>query len=220
MRKFKLQWLLTPLLFTFGCCNCQVHDRISGRWSYNPTSNTLAFYGYSGTRIGVVRMAKNTKFCRPIDEGQHIEYAPIVIPPNIRTPTEEEYNDAGWYRNAIQPAQPPEGKIVASVTYRYDEEENEVVADYTYEDAPKPIRVFSKLKLYGALSQAGLWDPFEAWLKTQTINGVNAYTAFSLAQDLNDENPMFLGVVEAAKTALGVDDETVERILEASILDM
>ena len=165
-------------------------------------------------------MAKNTKFCRPSEDGKTIEYAPVIIPPKTSAPTEDEYNEAGWYMNGIQPAQPPEGKVVASVTYRYDESENAVVADYTYEDAPKPVRVFSKLKLYGALSQAGLWDAFEAWLKTQTINGVNAYTAFSLAQDLNDENPMFLSVVEAAKQALGVDDATVEAILEASILDM
>ena len=104
--------------------------------------------------------------------------------------------------------------------YRYDEDENAVVAEYTYEDAPKPVRTFSKLKLYGALTQAGLWDTFEAWLKTQTINGVNAYTAFSLAQDLNDANELFNGVVESAKTALGVSDEVVEMILEASVADM
>ena len=165
-------------------------------------------------------MAKNNRYCRPIEDGKKIEYAPVILPPKQGAPTEEEYNDAGWYRNGIQPAQPPEGKMVSSVTYRYDEEENEVVADYTYEDAPKPVRTFSKLKLYGALSQAGLWDSFESWLKTQTINGVNAYIAFSLAQDLNDENPLFLEVVQEAKTALGVDDETVERILAASLLDM
>lgn len=164
-------------------------------------------------------MAKNEKFCRPTASGGAIEYAPVIIPPRTSAPTEFEYNEAGWYRNSIQPPQPPEGKVVASVAYRYDELNNEVVADYTYKDAPKPVRVFSKLKLYGALTQAGLWDAFEAWLKTQTINGVNAYTAFSLAQDLNDENPMFLSVVDDAKQALGVDDETVEAILSASILE-
>ena len=203
-----------------GCCSCQFNNGESGRWAYNPSSNTLALYGCKGTQIGVVRMAKNMRFCKPVEEGKKLEYAPVILPPKTSAPTEEEYNEAGWFRNAVQPPQPPEGKMLASVTYRYDEEENAVVADYTYEDAPKPVRTFSKLKLYGALMQAGLWDSFEAWLKTQTIGGVNAYIAFSLAQDLNDENPLFLGVVQEAKTALGVDDETVERILEASILDM
>ena len=52
-----------------------------------------------------------------------------------------------------------------------------------------------------------------------SINGVNAYTAFSLAQDLNDSNELFNEVVESAKTALGISDEVVEIILQASILD-
>ena len=101
-----------------------------------------------------------------------------------------------------------------------DDLDNATVAVYEYEDAPKPVRTFSKLKLYGALTQAGLWDRFEAWLKDQTINGVNAYTAFSLAQDLNDANEMFKSVVESAKQALGVSDEVVEMILEASIQEL
>lgn len=165
-------------------------------------------------------MAKNTKFCRPSEDHKSIEYAPVIFPPNRWAPSEEEYNENGWYRNGIQPPSTPEGKIVSSIYYRIDEEANAVVADYEYEDAPKPIRVFSKLKLYGALTQAGLWDTFEGWLKTQTVNGVNAYTAFSLAQDLNDENELFHDVVEQAKIALGVSDELVEMILQASIADM
>ena len=203
-------------IFICGCCSCGGQ----GRWVYNPATNTMAFYGQTGNQIGVVKMAKNTKYCKPIEDGKKIEYAPVILPPNPGAPTEEDYNEAGWFRNEIKPPVIPEGKMVASITYRYDEELNAVVADYTYEDAPKPVRTFSKLKLYGALTQAGLWDTFEAWLKTQTINGVNAYTAFSLAQDLNDANELFNGVVESAKTALGVSDEVVEMILEASLLDM
>ena len=114
----------------------------------------------------------------------------------------------------------PEGKVVSSTTYVYDEQQNAVVARYEYEDAPKTVRIFSKLKLYGALTQAGLWEPFEEWLKSQTINGMSAYTAFSLAQDLNDANPLFLRVVEQAKTDLHVSDEVIEQILDASMLDM
>ena len=215
MRIFPVHYFIAVLFC--GCCHC---PKEGGRWEYQKSANVLAFYAASGRQLGVIRMAKNMRFCKPVEDGKRIEYAPVIIPPKTGAPTEEDYNEAGWYRNAIEPPNPPEGKIVSSVTYRYDEEENAVVADYTYEDAPKPVRVFSKLKLYGALTQAGLWDAFEAWLKTQTINGVNAYTAFSLAQDLNDENPLFNGVVQEAKTALGVSDEVVEAILEASILDM
>ena len=92
--------------------------------------------------------------------------------------------------------------------------------DCEYEEPVQgPLRTFSKLKLYVALSRAQLWDQFESWLKTQTIRGVNAYTAFTLAQDLNDQNELFNQVVESAKIALGVSDEDVQEILEASVID-
>lgn len=205
-------------VLTCGCCTCNYDNEVFGL-KYVASSSGLALYEDSGKKVGVIRMDKNKKYCRPINEGKQIEYAPIILPPKTGAPTELDYNDAGWFRNEIIPPTVPEGKIVSSITYRYDPLENAVVADYTFEDAPKPIRIFSKLKLYGALSQLGLWDTFEDWLKNQTINGVNAYTAFSLAQDLNDSNELFNEVVESAKTALGISDEVVEIILQASILD-
>lgn len=131
-----------------------------------PKTSTLVVYASSGRQIGVIRMTKNTKFCKPINDGKAVEYAPVIIPPKTSAPTESEYNDAGWYKNEIHPPEVPEGKIVSSITYFYHKDLNAVVADYRYEDAPKQVRTFSKLKLYGALVQAGLWDTFEAWLKT------------------------------------------------------
>lgn len=92
--------------------------------------------------------------------------------------------------------------------------------DCEYEEPiERAVRTFSKLKLYVALAHAQLWDSFEAWLKTQTIGGVNAYTAFTLAQDLNDANELFNAVVESAKVALGVSDEVVQAILDAAVID-
>ena len=97
-------------------------------------------------------MAKNTRFCRPINDGAAIEYAPVILPPNTGAPTEEDYNEAGWFKNEIQPPEVPEGKIVSKTTYRYDEELNAVVAYYEFEDAPKPVRTFSKLRLFMIMS--------------------------------------------------------------------
>ena len=163
-------------------------------------------------------MAKvNTNFCKPSDDGKSIIFAPVLIPPKLTPPTEEEYNEHGWYRNAVFPPSPPEGKVLASTTYVV--EDNQVVAEYEYEDAPVPVRTFSKLKLYGALVQLGLWDNIETWLKGQTIHGVNAYTAFMMAQDLNDQNPMFHDCYEAVKQVLGIDDQTAEAILNSAIAD-
>lgn len=184
MRNILLHIAVFAALLPLCGCRYDKSDRdggnYSGTWRYSGF-NTMAIYGYYGNKIGEVKMAKNMKFCRPTEDGKALEFAPVIIPPKTSAPTEYEYNQAGWYRNAVQPPEIPEGKVVATVTYLYDESENAVVAEYTYEDAPKPVRTFSKLKLYGALSQAGLWDAFEAYLKTKTINGMSAYTAFSLA---------------------------------------
>lgn len=83
-------------------------------------------------------MAHNKNYCRPTSEGKAIQYGPVNIPPNPGVPTEAEYNAAGWFRNGIEPPNPPDNKIVGDVTYRYDAEQNAVVADYTYIDPPPP----------------------------------------------------------------------------------
>lgn len=79
----------------------------------------------------------------------------------------------------------------------------------------KPPR-YSKLKLYVALSQIGKWQALKEWLMTQEVNGVNAWEAFSLAQDLSADNELFNTWVDLAKNALGVDDATVQAILKAA----
>lgn len=83
------------------------------------------------------------------------------------------------------------------------------------EERERP-KTYSKLRLYAALVQAGLWDALRAWLETQTIEGVNAWTAFQLAQDLTSDHPLFSQFLAAAQSALGVDDATVAAILKAA----
>ena len=78
-------------------------------------------------------MAKvNTEYCRPSEYGKSISYAPVLFPPKLTAPTEEDYNEHGWYKKAIEPPEPPEGKVVSSTLYVV--EDNEVVAKYEYED--------------------------------------------------------------------------------------
>ncbi|MBR4653424.1 MAG: hypothetical protein IKO72_08700 [Kiritimatiellae bacterium] len=76
----------------------------------------------------------------------------------------------------------------------------------------QPTR-YSRLKLYAAIAQMGKWDALETWLKSQTINGVNAYTAFLIANDLRTDHPLFMQYFTAAKQVLGVDDATADAIL-------
>lgn len=113
-----------------GCCHC---GRDHG-WKYYPESNIVAFYDTTGNRIGVARMIKNKNYCKPTEDHKSIEYAPVILSKTMGAPTEEEYNEEGWFRNAIQPPSPPEGKYTASTSYWYDDEENAVVARYEYAD--------------------------------------------------------------------------------------
>lgn len=79
----------------------------------------------------------------------------------------------------------------------------------------KPPR-YSKLKLYVALSQIGKWQALKEWLMTQEVNGLNAWEAFSLAQDLTADNELFNLWIDRAKEALQVDDETAAQVLKAA----
>lgn len=78
------------------------------------------------------------------------------------------------------------------------------------------VKKYSRLKVYVACVQMGLWERLEAWLKMQNVNGVNAYTAFMLANELTADNELFIPMMQAAKTALGVDDATIQAVLAAA----
>ena len=78
------------------------------------------------------------------------------------------------------------------------------------------VKKYSRLKVYVVCVQMGLWEKLEVWLKTQNVNGVNAYTAFMLANELTADNELFIPMLEAAKTALGVDDATIKAVLAAA----
>ena len=131
-------------------------------------------------------------------------------------PSAAQYATLGAYTlRDTPPPTPPEGKI--AVPDGFELVDASWQQAWKYEDAPPPPpRTFSKLKLYAALVQAGLWDALVAWLNAQTFEGVNAYTAFMLAQDLVEDNPYFTQWLSAAKSALGVTDEQAEAILKAA----
>ena len=154
-----------------------------------------------------------TKRLTPAPKCATIDGAAVI------NPTREQYarmDPPAYPLGSTTPPTPPEGKV--AVQDGYELANGAWVAHWRFEDAPPPPpRTFSKLKLYAALTQAGLWDALVAWLQTQTYEGINAYTAFTLAQDLTDDHPLFAQWLAAAKTALGITDETAEAILAASI---
>lgn len=152
------------------------------------------------------------------------EFGPDALVLDGRTilaPKAAHYARAGYLPlSPDYPVDPPQGKHYQ----RTDKIEPNGADGYrwTYtlvDDPPPPPRTFSKLKLYAVLSAANLWDALKAWLEAQTYEGMNAWEAFSLAQELTEDHPMFAKWFSAAKTALGVDDATAEELLAKCVKD-
>lgn len=74
--------------------------------------------------------------------------------------------------------------------------------------------VYSKFKMFVVLSRAGYWVPLREWLKTQTVDGMNAWEAFEMCNDVAADNPFFKQWLALAKQALGVDDATAQALLK------
>lgn len=166
-------------------------------------------------------MAKVTyKWASDVVNGKPV-YAPAdrltVNGRVVLSPKDVHYRIAGYLPVIDKAPTTPAAEGYHWEATSWVKEINIIARVYTEVVNPPPApRKFSKLKLYAALAEAGHWEHFEFWLKEQTIAGVNGYTAFSLAQELSDDHPLFAPLYAAAKTAIGVSDEEAERILEAA----
>lgn len=170
---------------------------------------------------------KNYRYCKRGEDG--IVYADAVINDGSMifvNPTKEQYGAYGWYEIVRECPECPEGKIAVengSGEWTWDDEDMTVRVTYRFEDEPEPEpepepvppppRKFSKLKLYAVLARMGIWESLVEWMQSQVVDGISVYTAFTLAQDLAEDNEMFAPYLAKAKAALGVDDETLESIL-------
>lgn len=161
---------------------------------------------------------KNLNFGKPINNGESYEYAPVILPPSPHAPTEAQYNSAGWYRKAIVPPTPPEGKMVDST--RYVISGNELVAEYTYADIPTPVKTYSLYKIVLALKQIEVEIdgqtvtanvPLVEWAKE---NGL--YEELVMAGTICDDDDDYAAGLAAAKAMFGFTDEQVAAILESA----
>lgn len=136
-------------------------------------------------------------------------------------PTADDYSnakDGPWLPlDSTKPEK--DGAYFVSTEYG-DLVDGRIVRRYDERPIVAPPRTFSKLKLYAVLSAANLWDALKAWLEAQTYEGMNAWEAFSLAQELTEDHPMFTEWFSAAKTALGVDDATAEELLAKCVKEV
>ena len=94
-----------------------------------------------------------------------------------------------------------DGRIVR----RYDE--RPIVAP------PPPVIRYSGWKMYKAIKAEGFGDAFDALMKAD----IGVMIAFVRPQYFLSNDDDFTSMVEKLCTALGIDDETKERILAASV---
>lgn len=110
----------------------------------------------------------------------------------------------------------PAGTTNSVTTYRQSGVEWSVTNKVKVFTGVIATKRYSRLSLYLACVKAGLWDRLETWLKSQNVNGANAYTAFMLATEIREDDPIFIPMLENASAALGVDEATIAALLKAS----
>ena len=129
-------------------------------------------------------------------------------------PTAEQYAACGYY--PIDSAKPEkDGAYFVSTEYgdlvdgrivrRYDE--RPIVAP------PPPVIRYSGWKMYKALKAEGFGEAFDALMKAD----IGVMIAFVRPQYFLSNDDDFTSMVAKLCTALGIDDETKERILAASV---
>lgn len=165
-------------------------------------------------------MKTNRKYGRLTDGA--ITYAPYTLTGEdgrvTISPTAEMYAAAGWMPVVHNAPTPPDGHHVSSSRHVVDG--GRIVTEYDYEPDVKTPRLFSKLKIYGVMVRIGAWERVRSWLETQTVNGLNGWLAFSLAQEVSEAHPMFAPMSEAVRELLGLDKEAFDALLDECLLEV
>ena len=152
-----------------------------------------------------------------LDAENRIVYAPVEVTIDGKitiNPTAEHYAAAGYL--PIDSTKPEKlGVYFISTEYgdlvdgrivrRYDE--RPIVAP------PPPVIRYSGWKMYKALKAEGFCEAFDALMKAD----IGVMIAFVRPQYFLSDDADFTSMVAKLCTTLGIDDETKERILAASI---
>ena len=132
-----------------------------------------------------------------------------------------DYLAQGWKRVIDdKPAPSADGKVV--VATGWTESETAITRTYEEQDAPPEVKMprkFSKLKIYGAIAQLGAWEKVKAWLEQKEVNGVNGWTAFTLAQEVSEDDALFAPLAEEARQLIGLDAASFESLLASCVLE-
>ena len=135
--------------------------------------------------------------------------------------TADDYLAAGFKRVIDEkPAASATGKIV--VATGWTETDAAITRQYEEVAAPPAVKLprkFSKLKIYGAIAQMGAWEKVKAWLEAKEVNGVNGWTAFTLAQEVSEDDALFAPLAEEARQLIGLDAAAFEALLSSCVLE-
>ena len=130
-------------------------------------------------------------------------------------PTAEQYAACGWF--PIDSTKPEkEGSYFVSTEYGDLVDGRRIVR--RYEERPivapqPPVIRYSGWKMYKALKAEGFGDAFDALMNAD----IGVMIAFVRPQYFLSDDDDFTSMVAKLCTALGIDDETKERILAASV---
>lgn len=155
----------------------------------------------------------NKSYCKIVDGGKRIEYAQNFVKLDGRiwiNPTAEQYERAGWLKNAKNAPETRDG-YVARVDH-YEVRDGHIYAVYEYEKIELPPRVFSKLNLLVALGKRDLYGKFLDYLRESGFEPM-----WNAAQDLSEDYKGFDGIVAQFKSALNLTDAEVDEILGEAV---
>lgn len=162
----------------------------------------------------------NTNFGRV--ENRKMTYAPNALTVDggvIINPSADEYRRNGWLPNEVNQPDRKEGYHVSASWWDSDGYKNFKVYEYE-KDAPV-IHRYSKIKLEGTVFKLGLLDKLDAFIDEQEITNeygqkMKVRRLYNTATEFSDDNPYFTEFSQAAKAAIGVDDETFKKIMRES----
>ena len=163
-------------------------------------------------------------------DGNRVVRAPLTLAVRVGETTavrrdtrlaDADYLAAGFKRVIDEkPAASADGKVV--IATGWTETDTAITRQYEEVDAPPAVtmpRKFSKLKIYGAIAQMGAWEKVKAWLEAKEVNGVNGWTAFTLAQEVSEDDALFAPLAEEARQLIGLDAASFEALLASCVLE-
>ena len=114
----------------------------------------------------------------------------------------------------VQTSEEPTPPVGYHEEARYAVVEDRIVQSWVeVQDPPAPPRSLSKRKLYIALKAQGIWAAVKSYMEA-----AGCWEDFSLATTLDEDDPLIVAAIAALKVDLGLTDEQVAAIIDASVV--